>query len=307
MHEKIPRGDISEDGPPERSREALEQDNTALRARVRELEASERALRDLQQYALAVLDHSPVVSLVKARDGRYLMVNRGLEGFFGKPRSELLGRTDFDVLPPQVAGPLWAQDLEVFRTGQGLQFEDTFQREEGTRNYITNKFPIFDDESNVVAVGMIANDITQHKKSEREREALLQQLIAAQEEALRELSTPLVPIAEGVVAMPLVGKVDSQRAAHIMGTLLDGVIRYAARSAIIDITGVQTVDTAAANALVAAARACKLLGARVAITGVRGEVAQTLVGLDVDLSGIVTQSTLQAGIAWALRRSTVLR
>jgi rsbT co-antagonist protein RsbR len=288
MHEKIPRGDISEDGPPERSREALEQDNTALRARVRELEASERALRDLQQYALAVLDHSPVVSLVKARDGRYLMVNRGLEGF-------------------QVAGPLWAQDLEVFRTGQGLQFEDTFQREEGPRNYITNKFPIFDDESNVVAVGMIANDITQHKKSEREREALLQQLIAAQEEALRELSTPLVPIAAGVVAMPLVGKVDSQRAAHIMDTLLDGVIRYAARSAIIDITGVQTVDTAAANALVAAARACKLLGARVAITGVRGEVAQTLVGLDVDLSGIVTQSTLQAGIAWALRRSTVLR
>jgi PAS domain S-box-containing protein len=302
MAGKIPQEDVPEDGPRKRSLEALEQDNATLRARVRELEASEHTLRGLQQYALAVLDQSPVISLVKARDGRYLMVNRGLEGFFGKPRSELLGRTDFDVLPPQVAEPLWAQDLEVFRTGKSLQFEDSFQREEGPRTYITNKFPIFGDESNVVAVGMIANDITQHKASEREREALQQQLIAAQDEALRELSTPLVPIAAGVIAMPLVGKVDSRRAAQIMAALLDGVVRYRAHSAILDITGVQAVDTAAANALVAAVRACKLLGTRVAITGIRSEVAQTLVGLDVELGGIVTQSTLQAGIAWALRR-----
>ena len=131
---------------------------------------------------------------------------------------------------------------------------------------------------------MLANDITQHKTTEKEREALQQQLIATQEEALRELSTPLVPIAAGVIAMPLVGKVDSRRAALIMETLLDGVVRHGAHSAILDITGVQTVDTAAANALVAAARACKLLGTRVAITGVRADVAQTLAGLDVELA-----------------------
>jgi len=123
-----------------RSVEELEQENAALRARVFELEASERSLRDIQRLALAVLDHSPSVVLVKARDGSYLLVNRGLEAFFGKPQSELLGATDFDVLPPEVAKPLWEQDLEIIRTGEGRQFEDAFERDAGQQTYLTNKF-----------------------------------------------------------------------------------------------------------------------------------------------------------------------
>ncbi|UQA60711.1 PAS domain-containing protein [Polyangium aurulentum] len=296
-------GDSSHE-PPRAGRpvEALEQENAALRARVVELEASERSLRDAQRLALAVIDHSPSIVLVKAPEGSYLLVNRGLEAFFAKPRSELLGATDFDVLPPEVAKPLWEQDLEVIRTGEGRLFEDVFEREGGQQTYLTNKFPIFDGESNVVAVAMIATDITQRKQMDNERAELQQQVIAAQDAALLELSTPLMPIAEGVIAMPIVGTVDNTRAAQIMDTLLQGINHHRAHSAILDITGVRTVDAAAANALVAAARAGKLLGARVAITGVRGEVAQTLVGLDADLGGIVTRSTLQAGIAWALAR-----
>ncbi len=127
-----------------------------------------------------------------------------------------------------------------------------------------------------------------------------EQVIAAQAEALRELSTPLVPIAEGVVAMPLVGTIDSKRAELIVTALLDGVSHQGAHTVIMDITGVRTVDAQVAEALVRAARSVRLLGARVIVTGVRPEVARTLVDLGADMQGIMTRATLRSGIASAL-------
>jgi len=130
----------------------------------------------------------------------------------------------------------------------------------------------------------------------RESEARLR----AQEAALRELSTPLIPVSDDVVVMPLIGAIDSRRAQQVLETLLHGLANRRATTAILDITGVLVVDTQVANALLQAAQAVRLLGARVILTGVRPEVAQTLVGLGVDLRGIITRSTLQSGIADAL-------
>ena len=127
-----------------------------------------------------------------------------------------------------------------------------------------------------------------------------QELIAAQQSALRELSTPLIPILDGVVAMPLIGAIDSARAQQIMETLLEGIGEKRASIAILDITGVRVVDTQVANALIRTAQAAQLLGARVILTGITPEVAQTLVQLGVDLSSVTTRSTLQSGIAYAL-------
>jgi rsbT co-antagonist protein RsbR len=125
-------------------------------------------------------------------------------------------------------------------------------------------------------------------------------VIAAQQAALRELSTPIIPLTNDLVAMPLIGAIDSNRAQQVIETLLAGVADSRATTAILDITGVQVVDTQVANALLRAAQAVKLLGARVVLTGIRPEIAQTLVGLGLDLSGIVTRATLQSGIAFAL-------
>jgi anti-anti-sigma regulatory factor len=125
-----------------------------------------------------------------------------------------------------------------------------------------------------------------------------------QEAALRELSTPLIPISDRVVVMPLIGAIDSRRAQQVIETLLHGLADSRADRAILDITGVLVVDTQVANALVAAAQAVKLLGAMVILTGIRREVAQTMVGLGIDLRGIVTCGTLQSGIAYALERSS---
>jgi rsbT co-antagonist protein RsbR len=103
--------------------------------------------------------------------------------------------------------------------------------------------------------------------------------------------------------MPLIGSVDSRRAQQVIETLLQGIAASGAQVAILDITGVPVVDTQVADALIRAAQAVKLLGAQVVLTGIRPEVAQTLVGLGTDLRGIVTRSSLQSGIAYATSRS----
>lgn len=145
-------------------------------------------------------------------------------------------------------------------------------------------------------------DITAQKQAEAERIALQQQIIDAQRQALRELSSPLIPISDEVMIMPLIGTIDSGRARQVMETLLEGVAAYQAQLVIIDITGVAVVDTHVAQALISAAQAVKLLGAKVMLTGIQPRIAQTLVHLGVDLSGLITCGSLQAGIAIALGR-----
>ena len=103
-------------------------------------------------------------------------------------------------------------------------------------------------------------------------------------------------------ACSMIGSLDSQRAQAVLDTLLRGVASTRARVAILDITGVPVVDTQIANVLIQAARSVQLLGAQVILTGIRPEVAQTMVGLGVEMRGLVTRSDLQSGIAYALRQ-----
>jgi rsbT co-antagonist protein RsbR len=105
------------------------------------------------------------------------------------------------------------------------------------------------------------------------------------------------------MVMPLIGTIDTRRARQVVEALLDGIAQTRAQVAILDITGVPLVDSQVADVLVRSAQAVKLLGAQVVLTGIRPEVAQTLVGLGVDMRGIVTRSTLQSGIAFAFRRA----
>lgn len=138
-------------------------------------------------------------------------------------------------------------------------------------------------------------DITAQKKAE--------QLIRSQSEALLQVSSPLLPVSDDVVVIPLVGEIDATRAQRLMDTLLEGIERRKASIAIIDVTGVPMVDTFTAEALIRSARAARLLGVEVLLTGVRPDVAQAFISLGVDLQGIVTLSSLQRGIAHALQRS----
>lgn len=138
-------------------------------------------------------------------------------------------------------------------------------------------------------------DVTAQRAAEAERDRL-------RDEQLDALSTPLIPITDDVLAMPLIGRIDRPRAERVLHVLLDGLARARARHAILDITGVRDCDAEVARALLQAARAARLLGVEVLITGLRPDVARTFVELGEHLSGVVTLATLQAGVAHALQR-----
>lgn len=184
----------------------------------------------------------------------------------------------------------------------------TYYHKDGTPIQVhISVFDIRDADGNIIAFPGIVRDLTDVKQAEAERTALQQQVIEAQRDALRELSAPLLPITDRVVILPLIGTIDSQRAQQIMETLLEGVAHHQADTAILDITGVQVVDTQVANALVQTAQAVRLLGATVVLTGIGPAMAQTLVSLGADLSSIETRGSLQRGIADVLHASTASR
>jgi rsbT co-antagonist protein RsbR len=143
-------------------------------------------------------------------------------------------------------------------------------------------------------------DLSSRQQSFDEELQRREAIIDAQASALAELSTPLIPLKEGVLLMPLVGAIDSRRAQQVMEALLEGIGSYQAETAILDITGVRVVDTQVADALLRAARAAKLLGATVFLSGISAEIAQTLVQLGADLSQVVTFGTLQTAVSRAL-------
>jgi anti-anti-sigma regulatory factor len=116
-----------------------------------------------------------------------------------------------------------------------------------------------------------------------------------------ELSAPLLPLLPGVLVLPLIGAIDSRRAERMLEAELEAIIREQATVVLIDITGTTVVDTGVAMQLIRSAEAARLLGCRTILVGVQPEIAQTLVGLGVALSGLMTRSTLAAGLQDALR------
>ena len=139
----------------------------------------------------------------------------------------------------------------------------------------------------------------------REAQRLLterDQALAYQGRLIQELSTPIMPIHEGILVLPLVGAIDSRRASQVMESALEKIVEYQADVMILDITGVPVVDTGVANYLLQMARAIKLLGANVVLVGIGAEIAQTIVQLGVELNDVTTRSNLQSGIEYALTR-----
>ncbi len=117
-----------------------------------------------------------------------------------------------------------------------------------------------------------------------------------------ELSTPVVTLWDGVLALPVIGTLDSSRTQVVMENLLQRIVETGARIAIIDITGVPTVDTLTAQHLLKTVAAARLMGADCIISGIRPQIAQTIVHLGVDLGTVVTKATLADAFTIALRR-----
>jgi len=127
-----------------------------------------------------------------------------------------------------------------------------------------------------------------------------EEIIKRQQQDLLELSTPVIKLFEGVLAVPMIGTLDSSRTQVVMETLLQRIVETGSRLAIIDITGVPTVDTLVAQHLLKTVAAIRLMGAECIISGIRPQIAQTIVHLGIDLQGIASKSSLADALALAM-------
>lgn len=131
-----------------------------------------------------------------------------------------------------------------------------------------------------------------------------EEVIRRQQDEMLELSTPVVQLWEGIVALPLIGTLDSNRTNVVMETLLQAIVETHSELAIIDITGVPTVDTLVAQHLLKTVAAARLMGADCIISGIRPQIAQTMVHLQIDLNTVATKATMAEALRFALKRNS---
>jgi rsbT co-antagonist protein RsbR len=253
----------------------------------------------------AVVEHSNDFIGLATLDGQAIYVNPAGRRMVGLADLDAVRQTQI----PQYFAPEdlpFVEQVVVPTVMQAGRWEGEYR----FRNFVTGAiipvhyalFTVHDQATGQpIGIACISRDLTEQRQLEadRQRARSQEEIIQAQRLILAELSTPLIPITDEIVIMPLIGTLDSHRAQQVMDALLHGVATQRARTAIVDITGVPVVDTQVANALLRATQAVQLLGARVLLTGIRSEVAQTLVRLGVDLRTVQTYSTLQQGIAAA--------
>ncbi len=248
-----------------------------------------KAMADTAPDGFGIADHNGVLTYANT-------AYRAMTGY----GDDLIGMRFIDHFSPERQPEAITAITETSTRGEwrGLLH---FQRPEGTQIPVESTgFVTRDPQGNINAVMGLFRDITEQQRSEQERAMLQQRIIDTQRDTLRELSTPLIPISDEVVIMPLIGTIDSNRAQMVMEALLEGIAQHQADLVILDITGVSLVDTQVAQAFIQAAQAVRLLGAQVMLTGIGPQIAQTLVTLGVDLGEIITYGSLQAGIAAAL-------
>jgi rsbT co-antagonist protein RsbR len=271
----------------------------ALRALVRGLEAEVRVLRDDAHFFRSLVDLLPQSIYRKDREGRCTYANRAFLATVGQTLEEALGKTAHDYYPAALAAKYDADDRRVMQAGTTFEtIEEHVVPTTGEKLYVkVIKGPVRDVEGTVVGTQGIFWDVTAAHTSER-----LAREVERQAAALGELGTPLMPIADGVVVMPLIGDIDRGRAERVLDTLLNGVTAHAAFVAILDVTGVTELDDEVASAIIQAARAVGLLGAEVVLTGMKPAMAQAVVTMGIDLAGLVTRATLKDGVKYALGR-----
>jgi rsbT co-antagonist protein RsbR len=279
-----------------REHEELIAEIERLRQRVRALE-KDMIRRDarvgrIEEYLRLLTNYMPAAVALFDRDMRYLLTSRRWIEDYGLPSGELIGLSHYEVFPeiPQ----RWRDIHQRCLAGASERHEeDPFQRADGRIEWVRwQVFPWHDERGEIGGIMMFTEVITRQKE--------LQERLRVQSAALRELSTPIIPICDEVLVLPLIGTLDERRSHQLAEALLHKISDKGAQICIVDLTGVSAFDTPAASALARIAQAVRLLGVEVVLTGIRPEVAQALVSLEVELSGIVTRRDLSHGIAFAM-------
>jgi PAS domain S-box-containing protein len=280
---------------------------------ITERKRAERALRDSQRMLQAVLDAIPVRVFWKDKSLTYLGCNKLFAEDTGLDTpEEVVGKTDYDMpWTTEEAEMFRADDQRVIESGEKkINYEEPQTRPDGEITWLrTSKAPLRDADDNIIGVLGTYDDITEQKRAQEAHERLLQEqadlqqeIIEAQREALQELSTPVIPVMDRILVMPLVGSIDTMRARDIMRALLEGISEHRAKFVILDVTGVPVMDTGIVNHINKTIQAARLKGARTIVTGISDAVAEAVVDLGIDWGAVETLRDLQTGLRLALQQ-----
>lgn len=253
---------------------------------------AEEQQRSSAAYARSLIEASLDPLVTFNAQGKITDVNEATVKVTGVSREDLID-TDFsDYFTESEAAR--AGYLKVFSEGFVRDYPLTIRHTSGRiTNVLYNASVYKDEDGKVLGVFASARDVTERKIAEEriKRQAM---------EILEMATVPVVQVWDGVVLVPLIGMLDSSRTQQLMERLLQKVTDTTSRVAVIDITGVPTIDTQTAQHLIETVAAVRLLGAEVVLTGIRPVIAQTLVHLGIDLSNVSTQSSLASGLRTAL-------
>jgi PAS domain S-box-containing protein len=242
-------------------------------------------IENIREYAIILLDP----------EGRVLTWNSAAQHLKGWGADEIIGQHFSRFYTPE-DNEKGKTRFELEAAARDGRFEDEGWRvrKDGTRfwaNVIITA--LRDPDGSLRGFGKVTRDLSERREAEEK--------IKQQAREIMEMATvPIVQVWEGVVLAPLIGALDSERTQQLMERLLNRITETSSPVAVLDITGVPTIDTRTAQHLIETISAVRLLGADVILTGVRPIIAQTLVHLGIDLSTVTTRSSLSAGLLMAL-------
>ncbi len=233
----------------------------------------------------------------------YLSWNNVTQTLLGFDPAELNGPINkwVELIHPDDMAETMRQFEESERRISTFDVEYRFRRKDGRYLWVHDRGLYFAgaDHKAIRMVGVM-QDITRHKLADQEQARLQQEIIDAQQQTLKDLATPIIPIMDQILVMPIIGTIDTRRARDITRALLIGITQYRAKVVIFDITGVPLVDSGVATYLNKTIQAARLKGARTIVTGISDAVAETIVDLGIDWSNIETLRDLQSGLVAAL-------
>lgn len=246
-------------------------------------------------------------------EGYFERLNPSWSATLGWSLDELRAKPYLDFVHPDDREATIVEATRLSEEKPTIQFENRYRCKDGSYRWISWNCQTGSGETpEARLIYASATDVTPHRELRAQLEEALAQAQALEEQlraqhaqlrvALQAMSTPLIPITDRIMVMPLIGQMDAARASQVMSAALDGVQRAGAQVVILDVTGLQHMDPQVASALVGTGRALRLLGAQTILTGIRPALAQTLVDLGLELSEVETQGTLQSAVAYALRR-----
>ena len=256
--------------------------------------------KELRRLAAMLDNTTDLVSMVDMQGHVLYVNNAGLE-MVGRAGQDLTALNIPDFHPPEVAQQTLDEHVPILMAQGVHSWESVVQHTDGHTIPVSQVSTLIrNEDGEPEAIAAIMRDLTEQKQAEAEREKLQREVIEAQQQALKELATPIIPIMDRIIVLPLIGSIDSMRARDITRTLLSGIGQYRAKIVILDITGVSLIDSGVANHLNKTIQAARLKGARTIVTGMSDAVAETIVDLGIDWSDMTTLSDLQTGLIVAL-------